>query len=86
MVALENDSVLDGRRNIFRVLALNNESTINITNDDYGNNFIPRNYRQLAYALIAVLGMMGNAVVIFVILHSYITQCIKHLDLKSKQY
>ncbi|KAI0225443.1 Somatostatin receptor type 4 [Lamellibrachia satsuma] len=70
MAALETDSVLDGRWNISRVLARNNESTINTTNDEYENKFIPRNYGQLAYVLIAVLGMMGNAVVIFVILHS----------------
>ena len=70
MVALENNIVLDNKWNIYRVLSLNNESKIKITNYEYENSVILRNYRQLAYALIAVLGMLRNVVVLFVILHS----------------
>ena len=70
MVALGNESVLDGRLNYSRPLALNNDITINITNDNYENNNGAMNYQQLAYALMATLGIFGNAVVIFVILHS----------------
>ena len=70
MVALGNESVLDGMWNISRALASSNDSTTNISNDSYENSTGARNYQQLAYALIATLGMFGNAAVIFVILHS----------------
>ena len=70
MVALGNESVLDGMWNMSRVLASNNDSTTNITNDNYENSTGARNYLQLAYALIAALGIFGNAIVIFVILQS----------------
>ena len=70
MVALGNEIVLDGVWNFSRALASNNGSTTNITNDNYENSTGERHYQQLAYALIATLGMFGNAVVIFVILHS----------------
>ena len=70
MVALRNESVLDGGWNISRALASNNDSTINITKDNYENSTGATNYQQLAYALISTLGIFGNAVVIFVILHS----------------
>ena len=70
MVALGNDSIMDGGWNYSRALASNNDSTTNITNDSYENSTGERNYQQLGYALIATLGMFGNAVVIFIILHS----------------
>ena len=70
MVALGNESVLNGGWKHFRALATNNDSTANITNDNYENSTGERNYQQIAYALVATFGMFGNAVVIFVILHS----------------
>ena len=70
MVALGNESVLDGRWNFSRTLASNNSSPNNTTMDDYENNVISSNYQQLAYAVIAALGIVGNGVAIFVISHS----------------
>ena len=70
MVALGNESVLDGGWNVSRALASNNNLTTNITKDNYENSTGAMNYQQFAYALMATLGIFGNAVVIFVILHS----------------
>ena len=70
MAAVENDTILSSTRNVSQWLSLDNVSTHGIKSDDYVNTGITWNYQQIAYALIAVLGVVGNSVVIFVILHS----------------
>ena len=52
MVLLGNDSVLEMNNGI---------------NDESGNIGMPREHKQLAFALIASIGIVGNALVIFVI-------------------
>ena len=70
MVALGNESVLDGRWKFSRPQASNDDLMTNVTNENYEISTGAMNYQQLAYALMATLGIFGNAVVIFVILHS----------------
>ena len=68
MASLENNGVSGGMWNTSGTL--NNESSINLTNEEYENNVIPTDYKLVAFVLIAMIGIVGNAVVIFVIVRS----------------
>ena len=70
MASLENNGVSDGMWNTSGTFALNNESSMNVTNEEYENNVTPTDYQNVVFALIAMVGIVGNAVVIFVIVRS----------------
>ena len=70
MPFLENNSVPNVMWNTSGTFALNNKSSTNLTNEEYEDNVIPTDYQNIAFGLIAMVGIVGNAVVIFVIIRS----------------